>query len=322
MVADREVLRLHREVRGALEGRDVLAVSAGEQLKSMGALERILRRMVGRTREDWLVALGGGTVGDVCTVAAHLAARGVRLLQVPSTLLAAVDASVGGKGAVNLTRRGRAAKNAAGVFHTASATWLCPELFRTLDERQVREGRIEAWKMVLCFDAAAARAWSVEAPPLLRWLTAGRALKARVCGSDLLERGTARVLLNFGHTMGHALETNSAFRLSHGDAVGLGMLAALDVGRALRVTPPEVAARAEELLSRCAGVLPRAALAAALGGLDARGLFGLLLADKKRRPGDACRMVLLERIGAAGVYPVPPELLRRQLRGWRAGARP
>ncbi len=322
VVADRRVLRLHPRVRAALNGHDVLAVHAGERLKSMRSLERVLGRMVGRTREGFLVALGGGTVTDLCTVAAHLASRGVPLLHVPSTLLAAVDASVGGKGAVNLEVAGAQVKNAAGVFHPATATWLCPELFATLSPRQVREGRIEAWKMALCLDGRRARAWAGRNPRVREWLAAGRALKQRVCARDPFERGAHRVLLNFGHTIGHALETHTGFRLSHGDAVGLGMLAALDVGRALRVTPAAAADEAERGLLGGAGVLPRAALARALDGLELRALERLLAADKKRRARDVCRMVLLERVGRAGVYSVPAEVPGRLLRAWRRGVRP
>jgi len=322
VVADEKVLALHPRVRRALSRHDVLPAAAGEPLKSMRSLGQILERMVGRTRDGWLVALGGGTVGDVCTVAAHLALRGVRLLAVPTTLLAAVDASVGGKGAVNLGTNGRAVKNAAGVFHPAAATWLCLELFDTLDERAVRGGRVEAFKMALCFDAARARSWARRRPAVVEWLGAGRALKAAVCAADPLEQGGARVLLNFGHTLGHALEAATRFRLAHGDAVGLGMLAALDVGRALRVTPPEAAEEAELALLRGAGALPRPALAGALRGVSATALERLLAADKKRGAGPAHRMVLLERIGAARLSPVPPGVVRRLLRAWRRGARP
>ncbi|MBK7859844.1 MAG: 3-dehydroquinate synthase [Archangiaceae bacterium] len=322
VVADRRVLRLHPQVRAALSRHDVLAVPAGEQLKSMRSLERILEQMIGRTRHGWLAVLGGGTVGDVCTVAAHLAMRGVPLLQIPTTLLAAVDASIGGKGAVNLSSGGGAVKNAAGVFHAPAATWLCPELFDTLSPRQVREGKTEAWKMVLCFDAATARKWARRAPGVLEWLRVGRAIKAEVCRKDPLEQGSARVLLNFGHTLGHAVEAATGFRVSHGDAVGLGMLAALDVGRAMYRTPPRTAERAERLLAERAETLPRSALARALAKVDASQLQRLLAADKKRTADPGHRMVLLERIGRAGVYPVPAFTLRRLLSSWREGRRP
>jgi 3-dehydroquinate synthase len=321
IVADARVLALHPAVRRALSDRRVLPVQAGEALKSFAGLERILRAGSALSRDGWLVALGGGTVGDTCTVAAHLLKRGVRLLQVPTTTLAAVDSSVGGKGAIDLRVGTLVLKNAAGVFHPAEETWICPELFASLSPHRFNEGRVEAWKMFCALDASAFQRHLARPPALRTWLTEGRNLKQAVCAEDPRERNGRRAVLNFGHTLGHALESATGFRLSHGDAVGLGLRCALDAGRALGVTPPALAMAVEAGLEEGASILSRAHLARALRRVTPRRLATLLGADKKRR-GGVGQMVLLERLGHARLHTVPDEVPLSLLAAWRAGARP
>ncbi len=151
-----------------------------------------------------------------------------------------------------------------GAFHYAKEGLLVPELFESLTPVQRREGAIEAWKMAVCLDAPAWRAWQRKAPALGPLVKRARALKAKICKTDPYEQRGVREVLNFGHTFGHVLESLSRFRLSHGDAVGLGMLCALDVGVALGVTSPAVAESVEEVLHAQAGVLPRTELAKTL----------------------------------------------------------
>ncbi|MBM4377816.1 MAG: 3-dehydroquinate synthase [Deltaproteobacteria bacterium] len=319
VLVDARVLRLHPAVGRALARRaplGMLAVKAGEGAKSFRTLEKVLRAMAALPRAGTLVAVGGGTVGDLAAVAAHLHRRGTNLLHVPTTLLAAVDSSLGGKGALNL----EGAKNAVGVFHSAASCWLCPELFETLSPAQRREGRVEAWKMVLTLAAPRWEAWAAAAPSDEEAIREGRALKAAVCAEDPYERLGRRAVLNFGHTFGHVLESHSGYRLRHGEAVGLGMLCALDVGRALAVTPAKVAREVEAVLLQRAEVQGRAQLARWLG--SARQVGKLLAVDKKaERPGEV-RMVLLERPGATRAVAVPAEAWRHLLRAWKAGRRP
>jgi 3-dehydroquinate synthase len=311
--ADARVLRLHRDVDGALRGRRVVRLSAGEALKSLAALERLAQRVSDVPRAATFVALGGGTVGDAVTVLAHLHKRGVRLVHVPTTMLAAVDSSIGGKGAVNVG----GVKNALGVFHGAAETWLCPAFFGTLSEAQRREGRLEAWKMVVTLDGAAFRRWARRAPSDEALLGVARALKTAVVQTDPWETRVTRVVLNFGHTFGHVLESVSSYRLRHGEAVGLGMLCALDVGVALGVTPAAVAREVESALPNALAGRRR------LGGLCARAdvatVRRLLKADKKGGLGGV-RMVLLERPGAWTAMDVPDDVwASRWRRGWQHG---
>ncbi|HEX8538814.1 MAG TPA: 3-dehydroquinate synthase, partial [Cystobacter sp.] len=155
VVVDKRVAKLHPTLLSALQARRphaILQLIGGERAKSFESLEQVLSAGLMLPRSGTLVAIGGGTIGDVCTMAAHLLKRGVRLVQVPTTLLAAVDSSLGGKGAVDVTVNGRVVKNPVGVFHYADEAWICPELFSSLSEAQLREGAIEAWKMAVCLD--------------------------------------------------------------------------------------------------------------------------------------------------------------------------
>ncbi len=312
-LCDARVLKLHPHVGRALAKvrARVVKLDAGEKLKSLATVEHIAAQALDLPRSVTVLSVGGGTVGDVATVVAHLHKRGARLVQVPTTLLSAVDASLGGKGAVNV----KGVKNALGVFHEADEGWLCNELFTTLSNVQRREGWLEAWKMVVALDARLFFSWLRVPPTQDVMIHRARALKAAVCAVDPRERTGARAVLNFGHTFGHVLESLSKYRLSHGDAVGLGMLCALDVGWRLGVTPADVKARVEAALP----VMPKAR--AELGRLFSahswREVERLLLADKK----GAHAMVLLERPGQWTLTTVPAPVLKAAVASWSARRR-
>ncbi len=285
-VADEKVLRLHPHVHRALARKNItlVALKAGEGVKSLRTLERLTKHALTLPRKLTLLAIGGGTIGDVATVFAHTFKRGVgRLIHVPTTLLAAVDSSVGGKGAVNVA----GTKNVLGVFHAADEAWLCAEVFTTLSESQRREGRIEAWKMVVTLDAKRWARWTKSAPSDDELVRVSRELKHALVAKDPYETRGLRVVLNFGHTLGHAIESISRYRVRHGEAVGLGMLFALDVGVERGVTPRVVAESVERSLPLAHGA--REQLAQWLKNRAA--LKEVMRADKKgamillRRPG-------------------------------------
>ncbi|MFP2925431.1 3-dehydroquinate synthase family protein [Pyxidicoccus sp. 3LG] len=324
-VVDRTVAKLHPTLVSTLEAREpraIVQLTGGESAKTFAALEKVLAAGLSLPRSGTLLAVGGGTVGDVSTVAAHLLKRGVRLVQVPTTLLAAVDSSLGGKGAVDLTVRGRVVKNPAGVFHYAEEGWLCPEFFSTLSPTQVREGSLEAWKMVISLDSTIFRRYVRTPPKLDKLVKDARALKERVCTQDPYEHQGLRRVLNFGHTFGHVLESVSRFKLSHGDAVGLGMLLALDVGRHLGVTPEPVAAQAEAALANGPGVLGRERVAALTRKAPLKDIVALLDADKKAGAKGELRMVLLTAIGSTEVRDVAQDTWRELWPAWTKGTRP
>jgi 3-dehydroquinate synthase len=324
-VVDRTVAKLHPGLVPTLEARNpraIIQLTGGESAKTFTALEKVLAGGLTLPRSGTLVAVGGGTIGDVSTVAAHLLKRGVRLVQVPTTLLAAVDSSLGGKGAVDMMVRGRVVKNPAGVFHYADEAWICPELFETLSDTQRREGALEAWKMAVSLDAALFRRYARKAPSLEKLVKDARALKESVCSQDPYEHTGLRRVLNFGHTFGHVLESLSQFKLSHGDGVGLGMLLALDVGRHLGVTPEPVAAEAEAALENGPGLLGRERAAALLRRASQKDVAALLNADKKAGAKGELRMVLLTAIGATEVRDVAQDTWRALWPAWTKGVRP
>ncbi len=299
-IIDAKVAKLHPTVLQSIRAPiHIELVTAGEALKSTRALERLAPKLVGLSRAGTLVAVGGGTVGDFATVAAHLVKRGVELIQVPTTLLAAVDSSVGGKGALNVGE----VKNALGVFHYATRTLMCAEFFETLSPAQHREGRAEALKMAVCLDAAVWKRWSRRAPGTLEMVKTARRLKHKVCAVDPYEQTGRRTVLNFGHTFGHVIESLSRFRVRHGEAVALGILCALDVGRAMEVTSLELAQDVEGVLAEQAGA-SRSRLASVLESHFADEVDRLLMADKKS-VGKGLRMVLLKRPGVASLLEVP-----------------
>lgn len=176
--------------------------------------------------------------------------------------------------------------------------------------------------MAVCLDGRTFAAWRTQAPSTEDLVRQSRALKASVCARDPYEKQGLRRVLNFGHTFGHVLESLSGFRVRHGEAVGLGVLCALDVGRALGVTAPRTADEVERAFLEGAGVKGRAALAKVLSsGTDAQ-VEALLRADKKSDVAGEVKMVLLSRIGAAKVLPVERRVWRGLLARWRRGATP
>ena len=316
VLLDARVVQLHPHVRRALKQRTVVTMRAGEGAKSLSSLGRLTGALRALPRNGLLLVVGGGTLGDLGTVAAHLHKRGLRLIHAPSTYLAAVDSSVGGKGALNAA----AAKNLLGVFHYADACWLCPELFTTLSPAQEREGLAEALKMAVCLDAKRFAAFE-KAPALsAEAIVSARQCKAKVCAADPYEQTGVRAVLNFGHTLGHVLEAASGFRLRHGEAVGLGMTCALDVGRRASVTAEAVAQRVEFVLERMG--FHRAALAKAMKKVSRAGLQSALAADKKSSSVGELRMVLLTRVGEWEVKPVALREIEALLPAWQQGRRP
>ena len=324
-VVDRRVARLHPTLIPTLKARKphtIVQLAGGESAKTFEALEQLMAAGLSMPRSGTLIAIGGGTIGDVSTVAAHLLKRGVRLVQVPTTLLAAVDSSLGGKGAADMTVRGRVVKNPVGVFHYADEAWLCPEFYESLSDTQIREGALEAWKMVASLDEELFRAYTRRAPALERMVKDARRLKESVCARDPYEHEGLRRVLNFGHTFGHVLESVSHFELSHGDAVGLGMLCALDVGRTMGITPEDVAWRVEDALHQGPGVLGRERTADLLEGAALKDVMALLAADKKTGSAGELRMVLLTDVGRAEVRDVSADVWRALWPAWSRGVRP
>jgi 3-dehydroquinate synthase len=291
----------------------------GERHKSLRAAEQALAffSAVGLERSDAVVALGGGVVGDLAGFAAAIYLRGITFLQLPTTLLAQIDASVGGKTAVNT----RAGKNLIGAFHQPRAVIIDTRTLQTLPPRELTAGWCEAIKQGAVgsrrlFAETRRYLMNTPAPAQMNVLLAAQcAFKARIVAGDERESVTrtdarSRRILNFGHTVAHALEAVTDFRrFRHGEAVGRGMIAAGEISNRLGLLPTS---ELESLRAtvQLAGRLPRA------DDLNERALLHALTTDKKS-VGGHIQWVLLERIGRARIVSgqeVPPRVLRASLR--------
>ena len=282
-----------------------LLVAPGEGSKSWPVLADLVDRLLalGIERGDHLVAFGGGVVGDLAGFAAAIVNRGCRFVQVPTTLLAQVDSSVGGKTGINVA----AGKNLVGAFHQPSLVLIDPLCLETLEARQIRAGYAEIVKYALIEDEGFFAWLEGNGAALLAGDSEARghaiaiavAGKARIVANDERETGGRRALLNLGHTFGHSLEAAAGYsdRLLHGEAVALGMMLAFDFSVERGLCPAAHAERVRLHLARCG--LP---VSLAQAGLSVTGaqLVEQMGSDKKRE-GGRLRFILVRGIGAAVV---------------------
>ncbi len=288
-----------------------LGVPSGEEAKSLTVMTALQRQLAVQEahRDDLIVALGGGAVGDLAGFVAATYMRGVPFVQVPTTLTAQVDAAIGGKTAVNLPE----GKNLVGAFYQPRAVLADVTTLATLPERDFRSGLAEVAKYALTLDLSLLEllerdlaAVLARDPVVLEDLVA-RCVRAKASVVATDERDTgARMVLNYGHTLGHALERLDAFAgRSHGEAISVGMLFAARLAEARSLAPHGLLARHTRLLSSL-GLEPE-------GGLPpASEILGVMRLDKKYAGG--VRFVLLEDVGRPCVVEgVAEELLRATL---------
>jgi len=309
VVTDSHVAALHLPRFAAGLGAAGIANHAivlppGEATKDFAHFARLCEDVLalGIERSSAIVALGGGVVGDLAGFAAASLLRGLDLVQAPTTLLAQVDSSVGGKTAIDTVH----GKNLVGAFHQPVLVLADTDVLATLPRRELLAGYAEVVKYGLIRDRAfygwleGAGAALVAGDAALRQEAVRRscAAKATVVAADERETGE-RALLNFGHTFGHALEAASGFgdKLLHGEAVALGMQLAFDLSVRLGFCPAAAAERVRRHLSAIG--LPTA-LAEIGGGLDAEALLALMRKDKKVKDG-RISLILARDIGAAFV---------------------
>ncbi|MCC6613026.1 MAG: 3-dehydroquinate synthase, partial [Anaerolineae bacterium] len=293
-------------VKEALAGNRSIEVVLpdGEQHKTLATASRVFDVMIANRlgRDAVVIALGGGVIGDLAGFVAACYQRGVDLLQIPTTLLAHVDSSVGGKTAVDHP----GGKNLIGAFHQPIAVLADTDLLATLPDRELRAGLAEVIKYGLICDAAFF-AWLEEnldallardAAALQRAIYRSCEIKAAIVGRDEREQGE-RALLNLGHTFAHAIESATGYAgWQHGEAVATGLLIAADMSARLQQLTHADVARVRHLLER-------AGLPVTAPRIGAGSALGYLRIDKKVRAG-RIRLVLLERIGRAvltGDYP-------------------
>ena len=302
VVSDATVAPLYLErLRDSLPGRRIgeCVLPDGERHKTLRTAAVVFDALVARklNRDATLVALGGGVVGDIGGFAAACYQRGIACVQIPTTLLAQVDSSVGGKTGVNHP----GGKNLIGAFHQPAAVIADTDTLATLPDRQLRAGLAEIIKYG-CIADPALFAWlennvhrilARDADALTHAIARSCRIKAAIVARDERE-ANVRAILNFGHTFGHAIEAATAYeRYLHGEAVAIGMLIAADLSLRLGMIEPSVLHRIGALLA--AAGLPTAA--PRIGAAAARDLMKM---DKKVLAG-AVRLVLLPALGAAAV---------------------
>jgi len=269
---------------------EAIVLAPGEGSKSWASLEALTDRLIelGIERGDHVIALGGGVTGDLVGFATAILKRGCGFVQVPTTLLAQVDSSVGGKTAINSA----AGKNLIGAFHQPALVLIDPTVLDTLPERELRAGYAEVVKYGLIDDPAFFAWCEANAAALLAGDPAAReyaiahsvAAKARIVAADERETAGVRALLNLGHTFGHALEADTGFsrKLLHGEGVAAGIALAYRFSAAQGIAPSDDAERVSAHL-RSVG-LPDGLAAAGIGARGAR-LVEHMLHDKKMDAG-------------------------------------
>lgn len=316
-IAGRHVLVVSNEVvaplalarvKQALSDKSVatLVLPDGEVQKSLASADRLFSALarMGASRDATIVALGGGVIGDLAGFAAALWMRGVPFVQIPTTLLAMVDSSVGGKTAVNLAQ----GKNLVGAFHQPRAVLIDPELLATLPKRELRAGFAEVVKYGAIGDHGFF-AWLEQHAEALLTLKPDSTVeaiersvrhKAGVVSRDEREDGE-RALLNFGHTFGHAIETLGEYRgLNHGEAVAVGMVLAADLSARIGMAPSTDHDRLNDVLVRL-GLPTRIP-----PGYAAEKLLEAMRLDKKALSGQL-RLILWRGIGRAEVVSAVPD---------------
>jgi 3-dehydroquinate synthase len=297
----------------AATGRQVITITLpdGEAHKDWQTLNLIFDDLLRNRydRKSVLVALGGGVIGDMCGFAAASYMRGIRFLQVPTTLLAQVDSSVGGKTAINHPL----GKNMIGAFYQPIAVEIDTDVLKTLPSREISAGLAEVVKYGLIIDAAffdwcernASKMRTLDPEAITHAIGRSCELKAHVVSQDERESGL-RAILNFGHTFGHAIEAGLGYgQWLHGEAVGCGMVQAAELSVLTHGLPGESAQRVRALVEAigCPTVPP---------DLGTERWIELMQVDKKTE-GGTLRFILLPEIGTAHFEAAPLEALKQIL---------
>ena len=318
LLTDAGIRRLHgAPVIASLEGAGflvtVIEVPEGETAKTLAVAEYCWDRLLaaGLDRSSTVLGLGGGAVGDLAGFVAATYMRGLNFVTLPTTILAQVDASVGGKTAIDHPK----AKNLIGAFHQPRLVIVDPAVVRTLPDREFRSGLAEVVKHGIVLERAyfdeverdRYRLLGRDLPVLERIIGGSCRLKAAVIERDPEEKSDLRFALNYGHTVGHALEAATGFtRWTHGEAVALGIVAEARLARRLKLADDATVAPQERLLASLG-------LPVHVGTVDVEAVLGAITHDKKARDGRV-PFVLAPRLGEFKVVrDVPPDDVRAVL---------
>jgi 3-dehydroquinate synthase len=291
LVTDENVLRIYgKEIEALLKGRDAAVASfpAGERSKSKESLFALYDAFLKHSlaRSSHVIAFGGGVVGDLAAFAASTFMRGIKLIQMPTTLLAQVDSSVGGKTAINYGGQ----KNIVGSFYQPEKVLISTDFLSTLDDRQRRAGMAEAVKYAFIHDPSMAECLGSAEETVWRSCSA----KAAIVAQDERDTGK-RMALNFGHTFGHAIERLSFFgKYAHGEAVAMGMRLALRFGRAVGLGDASLEEALDSLLAAHSYSPPYPG--------PVSSLLPFMGGDKKNAGDGSLSLILLEKMGSPLLY--------------------
>lgn len=306
---------LRESLAGSGIPSETVLVPDREGAKTLESYTGVVGKLVkmGAGRGAIMIALGGGCVGDLAGFVAATYMRGVKLAHIPTTLLAQVDSSIGGKAALNLPE----AKNMLGAFHQPSFVLSDVGTLKTLPRREVMCGAAELVKYAAILDIRffefleekRAQLMEMDEEATVRAVCRAAELKAGIVAKDEREQSGLRALLNFGHTFGHAIEAGMEYRgLSHGEAIAVGMAGEARLAEALGMLPGDAVGRLEELLAGYG-------LPTRLGGIDAERIIGLMGHDKKVAAGKI-RFALPDGLGRGAVITDPPrEAVKSALKG-------
>ena len=319
IITDSRVMNPYgREVQRSLQRAGIAShcfiIPSGEPSKSFNVAQGIYDWLVGLRAERGqpIMAVGGGVTGDLAGFVAATYLRGVPFIQVPTSMAAMVDASIGGKVAVNLPQ----AKNMVGAFYQPLGVFADVEALSTLGKRELAEGWAEAIKHGFILDPSLVDAFEEHAEALMEvepeistdLIRRSMAIKAGVVSQDERETLGIRILLNYGHTIGHALESSTEYgSFLHGEAVSIGMMGAAHIARHMGMI-------SEELVERQQRLLERFNLPIRAPGVPVEPVLGAMSLDKKTQ-GGSNRWVLLEEVGNAVVRnDVPRDLVEATVR--------
>lgn len=311
VITDTNIAKIYRnELKNLPKDFLVISVPAGEKSKKLSVIENLASKLLkhGVTRQDVIIAFGGGTVGDISGFLASVYMRGIEFIQVPTTLLAMCDAAIGGKNGVDL----KEGKNLLGTIYQPSHVLIQPELLGTLPEKQLKNGLVEAikygiilskplfkfieqnWEKVLKKDAAS----------LNNLIEQSIKIKVKIVSKDSQENGI-RKILNYGHTVGHAIEKSSGYMYEHGEAVSIGMCIENILGMNKKITQES----AYRSLTR---LLQKIGLPTSVPKSMTKKIIKALNVDKKRA-SEMITMYLPISIGTSKAHHISPNEIEHAL---------
>lgn len=317
VITSPKILTAHKKkIKSVLRGKNykIITVADGEKAKSKKSLSKVIEEIIKvdtLNRKVFIICLGGGTVGDLGGFSASIYKRGIPYIQVPTTLLAQIDSSIGGKTAIDL----KEAKNILGSFYQPKAVIIDPDFLSTLPNKEIKQGLAEAIKYGIIKNKDffyflannSQKILNLDPIAILKVISVCAKIKATIVAADEKEDKGLRTILNFGHTLAHALESSSQYKkLSHGNAVSLGMLYAAQLSQTLGKCP-------QDDLEQVTNILKLFSLPTKIKFIFIN-LYKPLTYDKKFISGKI-RMVLLNKIGQVEVVEgISPQKIKKTLK--------